>query len=122
MFKSIKYLRYDSLIDSHIYKLVNTDFECEIFANEQVCGAETVYLTAMILLEYKKRNCPHKEIVKNLFRYNIYKCKYQFNNLSFEKILSYQNKYFNTYFKEINFSKLYYQDLKNMWDNHKCYL
>ena len=116
MFKSIIYLRNDKIkTNSYIYKLIDTDFECEVASDASAPSA-----AAAIILEYKKRNYSHDEIVKNLFRCNLYLCDEY--NLSFEKELFYQNKYFNKYFKDINFSKLYYQDLKDMWDKHKAFV
>ncbi len=116
MFKSIEYIRFDNKIKSTIYKFIDSDFECEA-AVKNLSSKST--RAAIIVAEYKSRNYSHKEIVKNLFICNLFICnKY---NYTFEKVLSYQNKYIDKDFNNINFSKLYYQDLKDMWDKHKVF-
>ncbi len=118
MFKSIEFLRYYAEIDSYIYKIIDTNFECEMAVPPSPLGEDRSAVAT--ILEYKKRNYPHQDIVKNLFRCNLYICnKY---NISFEEILNRQNIYIDQYLKDINFSKLYYQDLKNMWDKHKAFI
>ncbi len=139
MFKSIEYVRYDPKIDSYIYKLVDTDFECEVviaslsekiikrlLAND--CSvteslslvAGIVIMTAALVTEYKKRNCYHKEIVKNIFKYNLLINNH--HKYYFERLLNIEMVYIDRFIKNINFSKLYYEELKDMWDNYKCYL
>ncbi len=115
MFKSIDYLIHDKDILSHIYKLIDTEFECEVALDAAAPSAAVA-----IILEYKKRNNPHKEIVKNLFIYNLWVCN-EYKG-SFEQGLNYQNKYIDKRYKDINFSKLYYQDLKDMWDKYKSFI
>ncbi len=112
MFKSIEYVRYDYKTKSNIYKLIDTEFECEV-------GVTGSYLV-VIISEYKKRNYPHQDIVKNLFRYILYLCN-KFD-ISFEEELHYHNTYIDMFFNDLNFSKLYYQDIKDMWDKHKVFV
>ncbi len=112
MFKSIYYLRYDYETDSSIYKLIDTDFECEV--------TMAVSSLAPIVIEYKKRNYSHKEILKNLLRCNICMCN-EFC-CTFEQGLNYENTNPDNCYKDTNFSKLYYQDLKDMWDKHKVFV
>lgn len=116
MFKLIEFIRYDEDTYSYIYKLVDTDFECEVAAAFGVGGEVTV----ATIQEYKKRNYSSYQISKNLFKCNLHLSdKYKH---SFEEILDQQNKDLDKYFKDINFSKLYYQDLKDMWDKHKAFM
>ncbi len=102
MFKSIEFIIYDKDPNYYSYKLIDTEFECEgVVSSSLWFGSE-------IISEYKKRNYSHKEIVKNLFVYNIImcnKCK-----CTFEDILNLQ-KY-----------QEYYQDLKDMWNKYKAFM
>lgn len=139
MFKSIEFLTYDNKIDSDIYKLIDTEFECEVviaslsekiikrlLANDcpvtesvsLVTGI--VIMTAALVTEYKKRSCYHKEIVKNIFKYNLLINNH--HKYYFERLLNIEMVYIDRFIKNINFSKLYYEELKDMWDNYKCYL
>ena len=127
MFEYIDYVRYDYDEDFDIYRLVDSHFECQIM----VSSAATEYVTdwasgghapciASVIVEYKKRNYSHKEIVKNLFRCSLFlSIKYGY---CFEDTLKWQNKYLDTCFKDINFSKLYYKELKRLWNIHKVFL
>lgn len=118
MFKSIECLRYYAKIDSYIYKIIDTNFECEMAVPPSPLSESRSAVAT--ILEYKKRNYSDKEIVKNLFRCNLYLCnKYKG---SFEEILNRQNIYIDQDFKDINFSKLYYQELKGMWDKYKAFI
>ncbi len=60
MFKPIKYLRYDDEIKSYIYKLIDTDFECDIAVLVShlvnVVPRENVAQIVAIITEYEKRN------------------------------------------------------------------
>ena len=126
MFKSIDYLRNDKDTNFYVYKLIDTEFECEVLSAEDKNEWEAASLEPVleivpaitaIALEYKKRNSSHEEIVKNLFEYNLHLCdKYKSD---FEYMLNWQRAYLDAHFEDINFSKLYYQDLKDMWDKHK---
>lgn len=117
MFKSIEYIRYNSLTNDFIYKIIDTDFECEVVAR----SADKDALAALIIIsEYKKRNYSYKQIVKNLFMCNLHLCNK--HGYIFEKLLGYQLKYADKSFKDIDFLKLYYESVKDMWDNYKCYL
>jgi len=114
MFKSITYLGYDDSKNNVIYKIIDTEFEQELQIFEGACE----FLATMV--EYKRRNYSHQEIVKNLFRCNLHLCnRYK---SSFEHMLDWQSNYIDKSFKDINFSKLYYQDIKNMWDKHKVFI
>lgn len=125
MFKSIKYLRYDNEIKSNVYLFVDTDFECEVVSPD--CLIKERLHTPIVIAEYKKRNYSHKDIVRNLFKYFVlYINKY--NKLNFEELLNWQIAYLDkpfTFsdhsFNDLNFSKLYCQDLKDMWDKHKAF-
>lgn len=119
MFKSIDFFQYDKKIKSFIYKLIDTEFEC----NLEIAMLETDVPRAAIVAaisEYKKRNYSHDEIVRNLFKCNIYICN-KFNH-SFEKELSCQLNHIDTYYKDISFAKLYYDDIKAMWDKRKVFI
>lgn len=139
MFKSIEFLRYNNKIDSDIYKLIDTEFECEVVIaslSEKIIKrllandcpvtesvslvAGIVIMTAALVTEYKKRNCSHKEIVKNIFKYNLLINNH--HKYYFERLLNIEMVYIDRFIKNINFSKLYYEELKDMWDNYKCYL
>ena len=125
MFKSIKYLRYDDERKSNIYQFVDTEFECKVVYTD--CLVKERLHTPIIIAEYKKRNYSHKDIVRNLFKYLVlYINKY--NKLNFEELLKWQIAYLDkpfTFsdksFNDLNFSKLYYQDLKDMWDKYKAF-
>ncbi len=130
MFKSIIYLRsYNDENIRYIYKLIDTDFECEVVSlavyrgrlpvgAREVSSAVAMAAVVATISEYKKRSYSHKDIVRNLFRLLI--CDEY--NFCFEKELDYQNKFIDICYKDINFSKLYYQELKNMWDKHKAFV
>lgn len=117
MFKSIEYIRYDEGTKSYIYNLIDTEFKCEVVAR----SADKDALAALIIIsEYKKRNYSYKQIVKNLFVCNLHLCNK--HGYIFEKLLGYQLKYADKSFKDIDFSKLYYESVKNMWDKHKAFI
>ena len=125
MFKSIEYLRYDEIINSYIFKFIDTEFECEVMFVDSafyVMMEATAMAVAVgaVALEYEKRTYSYQEIVKNLFRCNLYLCNTY--KRSFENILMWQHKYIDHCFKEINFSKLYYRHIKDMWDKHKVFM
>jgi len=124
MFKSIEYCQYDLQTKSYIYKLVDTEFECEVelpwVVNSVTIVDSTAAETAAVIVGYKRRNYSHKDIVKNLFRCILFLCN-KFN-VSLEEELNCQNDSIDKYFKGIKFSKLYYQDLKDMWDKHKAFM
>jgi len=113
MFKFVSFITYDDDPKSYFYEIIDSDFECNALD-----GVATLKLSAQaaaleIFLEYKKRNYSHKDIVKNLFRFNLHLDKeYNFN---FEDILNWQ-------YKNINFSESYYQDIKDMWDKYKAFM
>ncbi len=115
MFKLIEFIRYDEDTYSYIYKLVDTDFECEFAAAFGVGGEVTV----ATIQEYNKRNYSSYQISKNLFRYNLYMSKKY--GYSFEEQLNSQNIFIDQNFKDINFSKLYYPHIKDMWDKYKVF-
>ena len=119
MFKSITYLQSDYKKDCNIYKLIDTDFECETYLAYRV--SPKTAMGVAVILEYKKRQYCHEEIVKNLFRCNVH-MTYKYHHCSFEDILNWQNKYIDMCFKDIDFSKLYYQELKDMWDKYKVFI
>ncbi len=124
MFLSITFLQYNDQEDDCtdcIYKIIDTDFICEVDIAYPKTASEFCVIVAMIMIsEYKKRNSSHDEIVKNLFRCNLFiSNKYKY---SFEDILKWQYRYTDKFYKDINFSKLYYQDLKYMWDKHKVFV
>lgn len=128
MINSIEYLGFDNDLNSYIYKLIDTEFECEVSLSRVVVDASSnaalialvIRITVMSALEYKKRNYSHDEIVRNLFKCNIYICN-KFNH-SFEKELSCQLNHIDTYYKDISFAKLYYDDIKAMWDKRKVFI
>ena len=128
MFKSIECIRYNEDANSFTYNLVDSDFECEITVScssvRRLNAEEVTVLDTMTVIgaisEYKKRNCSHQDIVKNIFRCNLYFCnEYKY---PFELLLSRQNKCIDFFYKDIDFSKLYYEELKTMWDKHKVFM
>ncbi len=150
MFKSIEYLRYDHNTESYVYKLVDTEFECEVMLALLANGApaspkakvvetlelpyipstEKARLSAMlamfyvaaglVVIEYEKRNCHHKEIIFNLIKFNVFLSND--NKYSFEDILEYLNDHINDHFKQLNFNEKYYQDIKNTWSKYKTFM
>ncbi len=118
MFKSIEYLRYDEIINSYIFKFIDTEFECEVMFVDSafyVMMEATAMAVAVgaVALEYEKRTYSYQEIVKNLFKCNLYICnKYK---RSFEKILMWQHK-------SLKFNEKHLRDLKDMWDKHKVFM
>ena len=134
MIKLIEYIKYYEGTKSYTYKITDSEFQCELevfplagaFIEaedlqwvKRSAPSDAAALVAAITTEYKRRNYSHDEIVKNLFKYNIYMSE---NKFSFEDILDWQYKYTDKFFKDINFSKLYYQDLKDMWYKHKMFV
>ena len=127
MFKSITFLHYNDNEDDCtdcIYKIIDTDFECKVDIAYPKTASEFCVSVAMIIIsEYKERNYSHDEIVKSLFRCNLFVSnKYKY---SFEDILKWQQigfsykKYLN---KGIIFNEKHYRDLKDMWDKHKVFV
>ncbi len=108
MFKSITYLKFDCDTGSDIYKVIDTNFECELIVGPQ---AFSVVASFFIFLaqEYEIRNYSYHDIVKDLFRCNLYLCN-KFSYL-FEYLLSLQNE----------FTHKYYESVKDMWDKHKAF-
>jgi len=135
MIKLIEYIKYCEGAKSYTYKIIDSEFQCELevfpltitsfISIEDLpwvnwdFAEDAAALVAAITTEYQRRNYSHDEIVKNLFKCNIYMSE---NKFSFEDILDWQYKYTDIFFKDINFSKLYYQDLKDMWNNHKMFM
>lgn len=107
MFKSITYLRFDCDTDSDFYKVIDSDFECELIVGEAFSVVACIFV--LLVEEYEKRNYSYQEIVKSLFRCNLYLCN-KFNYL-FEYLLSLQE----------DFAHKYYHGVKNMWDKHKAF-
>ena len=114
MFRSLNFLKLISTKESVFY-LIDSEFECEIVLD----AAATCIAAPCIILEYRKRNYSHSEIIKRLFRCNLYLCN-KFNT-KFEYILEMQYRYSDR-FKKVKFKKKYYQDLKDMWDKHKVFI
>ncbi len=108
MLKSIDYLRYNKKTDSFVYNIIDTEFECNITV--PFAGSVAKEAAIAVITEYKNRNYSHQEIVKNLFRCNLYlNNKYKY---SFEESLNKQYKYLDKYFN----------DLKNMYDKYKVFM
>jgi len=106
MIKSITFLRYQNYpLEAYIYKLIDTEFQCDIMS--------TAYAPVLVgaSQEYQRRNYSYQEIIKNLFKCNLFLSKIL--KCSFEKSLEWQN---------VNFDKRYYQGIKNMWDKHKVFM
>lgn len=104
MFKNIKYLGYNNIVEAHVYKLTDTEFECEIF--EKFRNVSAVWRVSSASLEmlatisgYEKQNYERKYLVKNLFLCMLYTCKkYEIN---FEYLLHYFYKHYSVYLKDI---------------------
>lgn len=121
MFKSITYLRYDEESNLYFYRLIDTDFECEVSADSSTVAAAppaaslVVTIAATVVAEYERRKLPALPI--------FFKCNLYLNtksDLTFEDILKFQHKYMDKYYPEIYFNEKYYDKLKDMW--HKCKL
>lgn len=108
MFKSITYLKFDCDTGSDIYKVIDTNFECELIVGPQAFSVVASFFIFLVQ-EYEKRNYSYQEIVKSLFRCNIYLCN-KFNYL-FEYLLSLQE----------DFAHKYCHGIKDMWDKHKAF-
>jgi hypothetical protein len=111
MFKSIKYLRHDSKLDSYIYLLTDNEFECEArLASSPARSAATcsrAAAAAVAAVEYDRRNLP---VGKNLLLIaKFYYKKYNINNM-----LSWQDEFIPIYLKEIN-----YPDFESKWEQWK---
>jgi hypothetical protein len=128
MFKCAEYIGYDKNTNCHIYKLIDTNFECEVLAPVihyaeptmvSVSGASAVLTAAGVALGYKQKNYSHEDICTNLFKCNIYLCN-KFK-CSFEEILKFEDKYIDQNIRGVDFSNTYYKDLKDMWDKYNIY-
>ena len=107
MFKSITYLRFNCDSGSDTYRLIDTDFELELIVGPQASLSVVASFLVLLVEEYEERNSSYQEIVKNLFRCNLYLCnKY---NYSFEYLLSLVKQ----------FTHKYYESVKYMWDKYK---
>lgn len=125
MFKSIEFLRYNNKSNSAIYKITDTDFECEVSIlsrstlrtswGAHVEGAARE--ASAVAIEYQKRNI---SVIKNLFKCNLY-LSYKYN-CDFLSVLEWQKIYTNLFYKHINFSEIHYYKLKEMWNKHKVFL
>ena len=125
MFKSIEYLRYDEITNCFIYKLIDTDFECDIAVLVShlvnVVPRENVAQIVAIITEYEKRNYSYKEIIQNLFKYILlFSDTYKF--VSFKECLEWQKIYLDEDFKHLNFNGKYYKGIINKWDKHKAFI
>ncbi len=117
MFKFITYIRYDESKHNTLFKLTDTEFECEEV--QVVEGASELTAT---MVEYERRNYSHDEIVKNLFKCILFLRNRFFPPRSFEETLDTYYTYEITYFNNLKFHEKYYQDVKDMWDKYKVFI
>lgn len=108
MFKSIVYLRYDKEINSHIYRLEDSDFECEIAApcNAPVDGGWASSPMPLLVFEYKNRNLPVAKNIALLYT-SYHKLGYEiFSMLERNKI------YADEHYSELNYGTEIYPEVK----------
>ncbi len=122
MFKSIELLKFDDQnTNFHIYNIIDTEFECKIFDPVMKDVVNWAVAVNAVISEYERRGYSHKVIVYASFKYILFLSnKYHFS--SFEECLEWQNTYLLRFFKNSNLNDKYYNDLKDMWDNHKAFM
>lgn len=131
MFKYLKYRNYHHKTDSYIYRLIDSEFECDAFVESQIIfdmdlmgvdfiGAEVIEASVLIISEYEKRNYSCDKIIKNLLKYNLHICVQHKYNLY--KLLKLQRKYIDKYLKSMSFNKKYYKMLKCELNKYKAFI